>query len=194
MIITISGTPGAGKTIIGKNLAKKLNYKFYSMGDIRGMMAKERGMTIDQLNKVGEKEAFTDKDADDYQVKLGKTEDNFVIDGRLSYYFIPNSLKIYMTADEDMSAKRIMNDTLSDRSDEQRAKTLEEQKEILRKRIISDKLRYKKYYGLDFTKKDQFDFILDTSLENDIEKNTQKVLDFLKNKGLLKQTDNEVNP
>ena len=41
MIITISGLPGSGKSTIGKMLAKKLGYKFYSMGDLRGKIEKK---------------------------------------------------------------------------------------------------------------------------------------------------------
>ncbi|MBU0540313.1 AAA family ATPase, partial [Patescibacteria group bacterium] len=67
MIITISGVPGSGKTTVAKILAERLGMKFYSMGDLRGKMATERGLTIDELNKLGETEAFTDNDVDTYQ-------------------------------------------------------------------------------------------------------------------------------
>ena len=90
MIITINGTPGSGKSTVAKFLAKKLKLRHYSMCDLRRKMALEKGMTIDELNKIGEKEAWTDKDADNCQKKLGKKEDNFIIDGRLSWFFIPN--------------------------------------------------------------------------------------------------------
>ena len=186
MIITISGTPGAGKTVIGKALAKKLNYKFYSMGDIRGKLAKEKGMTIDEFNKLGETQAFTDNDVDNYQRELPKKEDNLVIEGRLSYNFIPSSVKLFFKADWNTAAKRILNDKVSDRSDEKKSKNIDGQIKVLQERVASDKKRYKKWYGLDFTDEKQFDFILDTSNENSIEKNTQRVLDWLKKKKLVK--------
>ena len=59
MIITISGIPGSGKTTVGRMLAEKLGYKFYSIGDLRGKMAMERGMTIDQLNELGKTDGRT---------------------------------------------------------------------------------------------------------------------------------------
>ncbi|MBI2473155.1 AAA family ATPase [Candidatus Uhrbacteria bacterium] len=84
MIITITGIPGAGKSTIAKVLSKKLNVPWYSVGDLRGKMAKERGLTIDELNHLGETQDFTDKEVDQYQEKLGKEQDGFIMDGRLS--------------------------------------------------------------------------------------------------------------
>ncbi len=91
MIITISGLPGSGKSTVGKILAKKLGYEFMSLGDLRGKIAIDRGITIDELNHLGEKEGWTDKEVDDYQREYGKTHDNLVVEGRLSFYFIPRS-------------------------------------------------------------------------------------------------------
>ena len=71
MIITISGVPGSGKSTAGKSVARKLGYEYVSMGDFRGKMAMERGLTIDELNKLGEKEDWTDRQADEYQRELG---------------------------------------------------------------------------------------------------------------------------
>ena len=107
MIITISGMPGSGKTTVAKLLAKRLGYEHYSMGDLRGKMAMERGISIDELNKLGEKESWTDKEADDYQKKLGETEDNFVTDGRTGFHFIPHSRKIFLKVDLRIGAERI---------------------------------------------------------------------------------------
>ena len=64
MIITISGKPGSGKSTVAKIIAAKLGLNKYSIGDLRGKMALDRGITIDELNEVGEKEDFTDKEAD----------------------------------------------------------------------------------------------------------------------------------
>ena len=69
MIISISGVPGSGKTSVAKIIADKLGMNFYSMGNMRGKMALDRGMTIDELNALGEKEAFTDAEVDEYQKK-----------------------------------------------------------------------------------------------------------------------------
>jgi predicted cytidylate kinase len=161
MIITINGTPGSGKSTIAKYLEKKLKLKHYSMGDLRRKMALERGMTIDELNRLGEKEAWTDKDADNYQKKLGEKEDNFIIDGRLSWFFIPKSIKVLVKADLKRAAERIF---LAKRSSEKKYRKVSEVLKEIRERIKSDVRRYKKYYRInDIYGIKNYDIIIDTS-------------------------------
>lgn len=160
MIITISGLPGSGKTTVGKLLAKKLGMRFYSIGDLRGRMAIERGLTIDQLNEIGMKEKWTDKEADEYQRKLGETEDDFVIESRLGFFFIPKSVKIFLDVDPRKAAERIFRDN---RPDEKRKGTIEEVASSIRKRMKNDVARYRKYYKVDFLDESQYDIIIDTT-------------------------------
>jgi len=54
MIISISGTPGAGKGTLAKNLAAELGWPVFSMGDLRRQAAARRGMTLAEYNKLGE--------------------------------------------------------------------------------------------------------------------------------------------
>jgi len=184
MIITISGDPGSGKSSVAKAVAKKLGYNHYSGGDMRGLLAKEHGMTIDQLNAVGEKEDWTDRGVDEQIGKLSKREDNFVIDSRLAFHFIPQSVKIYLSANVKVAAERIYKDTLikdTDRSDEPKYKNAEEVERYLRERVASDKKRYKKYYGLDHTDPKHYDLVLDTTRLS-LEESIEKVLMFVKGK------------
>lgn len=159
MIITLSGEPGSGKSTVARMIAEKLNYKHYSMGDMRRKMALSKGMSLADLNKLGEQEFFTDKEVDEYQATLAKEEDNFVIDGRLSYHFIPNSFKVFLAGDLDVRAERVLN---SIRKDERFA-NLEEAKQSMEERMQSDIKRYKQYYDLDPFNQKNFDFILDTT-------------------------------
>jgi len=160
MIITLSGMPGSGKSTIGDMLARKLGCKRYSMGDLRGKMAMDRGMTIDELNALGETEDWTDKQVDEYQEKLGKEEDNFVIDGRLSFYFIPHSFKVFLDVDPLEGAKRVF---AHQRPDEARANSVEELQERMRQRADHDDRRYRKYYGISFRDRSKFDLVIDTT-------------------------------
>ena len=65
MIISIGGVPGSGKTSVAKILGQRLSMAFYSMGGLRAKMATERGLTIDELNALGEKDRTTDTSVDD---------------------------------------------------------------------------------------------------------------------------------
>lgn len=159
MIITISGSPGSGKSSIGKALAKKMRYKFYSAGDVRGKIASEKGLTIDELNKLAEKEPSSDKFVDEYLTKLGETEDNIVVDARLGFYFIPKSVKVYVDASLEIRAQRIFQDK---RSDEKYSK-LSDAKRKIELRQKSDITRYTKLYSINPYESSHYDLTLDSS-------------------------------
>lgn len=161
MRITLSGGPCSGKSTVAKILAQRLKLKHYSMGDMRGKMALDRGMTIDELNKLGEKEDFTDKEVDEYQRKLGENEDNFVIDSRLGFYFIPQSYKVFLSVNEKVAAERLLK--APKRPDEPEYKTIDDVLNKLRERVDSDNRRYQKYYKIDYTDKKQYDLVIDTT-------------------------------
>ena len=161
MRITIGGIPGAGKTTVAKILAKKFNLKYYYMGGIIRKMAEERGMDLLEFYKLGNDSDFIDKMIDDYQKKLGEREDNFIIEGRTSFYFIPNSFKIYLKVSFEEAAKRIYND--KSKRNEKKYSSVQETLESIRERIETEKLHYKKYYGFDCHDTKHYDFVLDTT-------------------------------
>lgn len=166
MIISITGGPGTGKTSVGKELAKRLGYHFYSVGDLRGNMALERGITIDELNAQGETDDSTDVPIDNKQRELGQTEDNFVIEGRLSWHFIPHSFKVLLTCELNEAARRIYEARKTrpdDRKDEHPYASVEDAKEAIQKRIASDVRRYQKYYNLDYRDPTHFDLVVETA-------------------------------
>jgi CMP/dCMP kinase len=175
MIITISGKPGSGKSTVANALAKKLGLKRYSVGDFRREMAKKRGLTMEELNKLGEKEQFTDKDADDWQVEIGKKEDNFIIDGRLSYYFIPKSIKILLNVNPEVGAERIRGDNRI----EEKSESKEHAVKMWETRINSDIKRYKQYYNINPYEERNYDLVLDTS-NITADQAVSKLLEFIK--------------
>jgi predicted cytidylate kinase len=180
MIITISGKPGSGKTTVAKMLAKKLGYKFYSIGDMRGEIAMQMGITIDELNEIGKTEDWTDKKVDEYQKNLGKKDDNFVIDSWLGFHFIPHSIKIFLEVNMSEAARRVFADQ---RPDEQKRETKKEVIQMLKKRLDDTSYRYKEYYDLDFLDTSHYDLVLDTT-HLTIDQVVEKIIDFLKKKGI----------
>lgn len=166
MIITIAGAPGSGKTSAGKILAARLGMSFYSVGGLRAKMALDRGMTIDELNRLGESDQTTDTEVDDDQRKLGETEDNFVIEGRLSWHFIPRSFKIFLDCDPAEAARRIYSvqqSTANRRADEPIYANVEEAKTAIVQRVASDVKRYAAIYGVDYRDTSQYDLVFDTT-------------------------------
>ncbi len=160
MIIAVSGRAGAGKSTLAKALAKELRLKRYSSGDLQRQIAKEKGLSLLDLNILEEKSDELDKLVDQKTAELGVKEDNFVIDGRLTFHFIPKAtLKVFLTADIEERARRIFGDKREGDS----YKSMLETVKSIRKREASEKLRYKKYYGLDYTNPRNFDLIIDTT-------------------------------
>ncbi|MGM5488939.1 MAG: (d)CMP kinase [Nanobdellota archaeon] len=161
MIISISGTPGSGKSTVGKAIAKRLNLSRYYIGGILREQAKQRGLTLQQLLTQGETDPSIDQDVDKYQRELGKNQDNFVIEGRTSFIMIPQSIKIFLKTDYKTAAERIYNDK-ADRNEGQ-TESLEQMEEKIEKRMGSDRKRYIHYYGVDAFEEDNYDIVIDTS-------------------------------
>ena len=100
MIITISGKAGSGKSTAAKELAKKLKLKHYSIGDLMRQIAKEKNMSLNELSKSAEKDKSIDLALDKKQIEL-RDKTDFVIDGRLTAYFIPYAnLKVFLECND----------------------------------------------------------------------------------------------
>lgn len=166
MIITISGTPGSGKSTVGPRLAHDLGFERIYAGGIRREVAKKLGMTIEEFNTLGEKEDFTDKEVDEYLRKLGQEKDNLVIEGRTAFHFIPNSFKVFLDVEPRVGAERIYKQFQAGEGaerNEQAYASVEEAMQKLRERCECDARRYIKYYGLDCYDKSKYDLVIDTT-------------------------------
>ena len=179
MIITISGPAGSGKGTIAKMLAEHFGYDKFSTGDFRRLAAKDKGMTIEEFNKLGESDSSTDLIADEYQRKLGLEKDDFVIDARLAWYFIPHSIKLYLYVSDNVAAERIFADNSQNRINQTKVHSIEQQKQLCIERNKSDLFRYKNIYGIEnFTDPKHYDLVIDTSYLTPQEI-FDKILDFI---------------
>ncbi|HII14805.1 MAG TPA: AAA family ATPase [Nanoarchaeota archaeon] len=157
MQISICGTPGSGKSTVAKILAKKLGYKYYSVGGLRRQMAEKKGLTILEFNQLKED---TDTEFDSRQKQIGEKEDNFVIEGRLSFHFVPKSIKLFFKTDMEKAAERVFRDQ---RDSEKRYSSVVEAMKEMQERMDNDKKRYMQRYGLDPYREMQFDYVIDTT-------------------------------
>jgi len=177
MIITIAGKPGSGKSTVAKSIVKRLNLKHYSTGDFMRDMAVEKGISLLELSELAEKDRSIDTSLDNRQMQLGKNENNFLIDARLGWHFIPNSIKIFLDVNLDVAAQRIFNDL---RIDEKENRTLEDTKKAILRRIKSERIRYKIYYNLDCSDLNNYDLVVDTT-NLSIEEVVDRIVKFVKN-------------
>lgn len=165
MIISIGGDLGSGKSTIAKKLAAKLGWPRYYMGDIMRTKARERNMTLAEYMKLAETDDSIDKEVDEYQKELGLTKDDFIIEGRTSWHFIPHSLKLYLAVDEKEGARRIFKQLQkeNDRNEDENLNTLEDVIASMRKRKQSEIKRYTEYFNIDIHNLDNYDYVLDTT-------------------------------
>ena len=183
MIISFNGDEGSGKSTIAKKAASKLNYPRYYMGQIFRDMAAKRNLTLVEYLKLGETDPNIDKEVDDYLLSLAKKEDDFVIEGRMAWHLIPKSLKIYLQVDETEGAKRILGELQKEnqRNEIKGEASLSDIIQKVQERRKTDDKRYKKYYGVNIRKMENYDFVLDTT-KFPIEKVFEKVMGFIESK------------
>lgn len=170
-IITIAGLAGTGKSALCKAIQAELGWKKYSAGDLLRQMAAERGMTINEIDEAARHDSSIDHALDDRTTALGQNEQDFVIDGRLAWKFIPHSFKIFMTCDEEIRLSRVAHrDGISIETARERTKHREE--------AITD--RYKTHYNIDnFLDPKNFDLCLDTTSMS-VEEELRLVLEKIK--------------
>ncbi len=101
MIISITGTPGVGKTTLSKFLSKKLGYSVIHITDFvreknlsSGYDKSFKAMIVDVKKLNREMKRFL------------KNKDNLIIDGHLSH-FIPSDITFVIRLDPSLLARRL---------------------------------------------------------------------------------------
>jgi len=180
MKITISGTPGSGKSTVAKKLAEKLGFRHFSAGDFQRDLAKEKGVSPLELSKMAEADPEIDKKTDSWAEAVGEADDNFVMDSRLAFNFIPDSVKVFLDVSEDEAARRIFH---AMRPEEKENTTQGKTYESIKEREESEKKRYEQYYGIDYTNPDNYDLAIDTT-EKPVHEVVNEILKFIREREL----------
>lgn len=171
MIITLGGHLGSGKSTLGKKLAEHFGLKRYSTGDFMRELALERGVSIIELNQIAETDGgVIDSILDERQEKLWREQDNFIIDGRLAFHFIPHGKKIFLTVNPKEAARRIFADNT--RNGLETHESIDDAARNITIRRESENERYMKYYGVHIYDMSLYDIVIDTS-----EKTPEQVFD-----------------
>jgi len=154
--ITISGTPGSGKTTVTTLLEKKIKIKSVYSGEIFRNLAKKYKMSLEKFGKYCEDNSKIDKELDEKQVEILK-KGNIILEGRLSGWLAHlnniSALKVSIDADLNIRVRRIVN---------REKGSIEKRKKEIIKREKSECLRYKKYYNIDLKDMSIYDIIIDS--------------------------------
>jgi len=189
MIITISGTPGSGKSTIAKMIANTLKAERIYVGGIRRELARDKRMTLEELNVYAQTHPETDVDVDAKAAAQARELDRkgkiVVVEGRTQFYFLPESIKIYIKVDEHEGAQRIWKDLQKAQAKQERNEGLitsfAQLTKSVEEREKNDARRYKKYYGFDHRDLKNYDFLLDTTTIT-AEEGAKKVLYYIHSK------------
>ncbi|MAF99375.1 MAG: hypothetical protein CMH61_02075 [Nanoarchaeota archaeon] len=184
-ILTISGTPGSGKSTIAKILQSELQAERIYVGGIRRELARSKGMTLEELNEYAQTHPETDVDVDKAATKVARESQNkfVLVEGRVMFHFLPESLKIYIKVSDEEGAKRIWKDLQNKETQQERnegnIQSFEEMKTRLKERTQNDAKRYEKYYQLNPYDESHYDFILDTTTIT-AQQGADRILEYIK--------------
>ncbi len=156
MKITISGPIGSGKSTVGKILARRLGYEFFSGGYFFRLQAKKMGMSVEEFNLYAESHPEIDRNQDDMIVDFLSSHDNVVVESRLAGWMCHirgiNAFKVFLTASFDTRLGRI-----SRREGER-----EDLESLLRTREDSEQKRYLELYSIDYGTTDIYDLVINS--------------------------------
>lgn len=162
-IITIAGLPGSGKSSTAKAVANALGYRHFSSGDLFRQIAHERGLSVEQMNITAEAQRDIDHRVDELLREMYTTDEKIVIDSRMAWHWMPEAFKVFLWLDTHIAAERIFAQVEAGTRIGEHAHTLEEMHESIERRFGSEQKRYMDLYGVDPTKRENFDYCVDTS-------------------------------
>jgi predicted cytidylate kinase len=173
MIITISGNPGSGKSTIVESLVNELGYKKVYAGQIMRNIAKERGVTLQELGKVAKEDRSIDDEIDSRVVeeatRLDKEGHNVLVEGRVQFYIMreQNPVNVYVYVDPKVGAERIFkalnNPEEAAARNEEPPQSVDEVLERNLTRDANDAARYMKLYRVDHRDPRNYNVIINTT-------------------------------
>jgi len=184
LIVSFNGQEGSGKSTIAQMLAEKLGIPRYYMGQIFRDTAEKKGMTLADFMSFLANNPETEKEIDNYMINLPQEEASFVIEGRVAWHLIPQSIKIYLQVDSKIAAQRIfraMSEKNNRGNEDSNLNTLENIEKSILQRRSKDSKRYFSLYGIHQDDVKNYDFIIDTT-NLSIEKVFEKIINFIHEK------------
>jgi len=155
--ITLSGTPGSGKSTIAELLHEELSLPYVYSGLIFRELAKEHNMNLAEFGSYCETHDDIDRELDEKQVSILK-KGNVILEGRLAGWLAVlndiTAFKIWIDAKPSIRAKRIV---------EREGGNIQDQYEKLLTRQKSEQIRYKTYYDIDIMNTSIYDLCIDST-------------------------------
>jgi CMP/dCMP kinase len=174
--ITIAGDIGSGKSTIAKRLAELAGVEPLSTGGIQRQLAQARRLSVLELNKLAEDDPSIDREIDGYLMALPSGD--LVIESRMAWHFVPDTLKVYLYIADREAARRILG---AQRSDEDYGSISDPTRPILARRE-SEIIRFKKYYSVDIDDLRNYELVIDTTFAS-VEEVVKRITGFRNGRG-----------
>ncbi|PKL64486.1 MAG: cytidylate kinase [Methanomicrobiales archaeon HGW-Methanomicrobiales-3] len=159
MRITVSGLPGSGTTSLSRYLAERHGFDMISAGEVFRQLAREHNMELAAFGRLAEEDPSYDKMIDARQKEIAQTQNNIIVEGRLSGWMVPQAdLKIWLYAPIGCRIKRIA--TRDEVTDEKTAEALTLEREAC------EAGRYRSYYDIDINDLSIYHLVLDSERWN----------------------------
>ena len=162
MHITITGQLGSGKSTVCKLISQRYGYEIFSTGTIQREIARERGLTTLELNKLMEIDHSLDDmiDATTTKLSIERKDEKLIFDSRMAWHFAKDTFKIFLTVDPMVAAQRVMADQ---RGQEETYSSVEEACAGLIERSQVEQKRFVELYGVDYYDVNNYNLVVDSS-------------------------------
>ena len=150
--VAISGRSGCGNTTVSRILAETLDIAFINF-TFRSL-AQDLHVKLEEIIEKAKSDDSYDRMVDTKQVELARRS-SCVLGSRLAIWMLKEAdLKVYLTASDDVRARRILN---------REGGSLEEIKRFTAMRDAEDTRRYRELYGIDNTDYAFADLVIDAN-------------------------------
>ena len=162
MHITITGQLGSGKSTICNLIKDKYGYEIFSTGAIQREVAREKGITTLELNKLMEVDHSLDDIIDTTTTRLSveRKDDKLIFDSRMAWHFAKDTFKIFLKVDPRVAAERVM---ANQRGAEETYASVEEACAKLVERSRVEQKRFVELYGVDYYDVNNYNLVVDSS-------------------------------
>lgn len=155
LVITVSGYHGSGRSTHATRLAETFGLRFVSSGTIFRQLAKERGLSLEEMSKLTEEDSEIDRQIDE-RAKEESKKPGVVIDATLAGWIAEDpDIRIFLLASSEERIRRI-----ADREDT----SFDEAEKETVAREESEKERFRTYYNFDLEDLSIYDVVLNTEL------------------------------